>query len=64
MRQRTASESSRGSRWISDADMLAASAKRLSTISMIDASSSEGPAAPFSGFPSSRASLSLPRELK
>ena len=62
MRQRTCSVSSRGSRWMSDASMLTASVSTPSTISMVSASISPLPADGSS--PSSRASLSLPRELK
>ena len=63
MRQRTLSESSAGSRWMSDASMLAASVRSASTISMMSASISPEPVA-CSSIESSRASLSLPRELK
>ncbi len=44
MRQRTLSESSAGSRWMSDASMLAASVSSASTISMMSASISPPPA--------------------
>ena len=63
-RQRTLSMSSRGSRWMSEACMLAASASRLSTISMMVASMLPPPASAAVSPFSSRASLSLPRELK
>ena len=62
MRQRTLSDSSAGSRWMSEAPMLAASVSRASTISMMSASMSAGALGDSSE--SSRAPLSLPRELK
>ena len=62
MRQRTRSASSAGSRWMSEACMLAASVSRESTISTMSASMTPLPSSTSS--PSSRASLSLPRELK